>query len=48
VTTPAPHRAARSPAQARARLRSIFVRVMIVQVIALALLWLLQSTFGLG
>jgi hypothetical protein len=47
VATPTPP-AAKSPAQARARLRSIFLRVMIVQVITLMLLWLLQSTFGTG
>jgi hypothetical protein len=48
VNTPGPHLAGRSPAQTRARLRSIFTRVMIVQVITLALLWLLQSRFGTG
>jgi hypothetical protein len=32
---------------ARERLRRIFVRVMIVQVVTLALLWLLQARFGL-
>ena len=31
---------------ARERLRRIFTRVMIVQVVTLGLLWLLQSRFG--
>ncbi|HUF68338.1 MAG TPA: hypothetical protein VMM79_06755 [Longimicrobiales bacterium] len=34
--------------QARARLRRVFTRVMIVQVISLLLLWLLQTTYGTG
>lgn len=32
----------------RARLRRVFIQVMIVQVIALVMLWLLQSRFGNG
>jgi hypothetical protein len=34
--------------QTRARLRRVFTRVMIVQVISLLLLWLLQTTYGTG
>jgi hypothetical protein len=39
---------AKGPAQATARLRSIFTRVMVVQVVTLAMLWLLQNAFGTG
>jgi hypothetical protein len=34
--------------QARARLRRVFIQVMIVQIISLLLLWLLQTTYGTG
>jgi hypothetical protein len=34
--------------QSRARLRRVFTRVMIVQIISLLLLWLLQTTYGTG
>jgi len=41
-------RAESSPATERERLRRVFRRVMLVQVVALLVLWLLQARFGSG